>query len=147
MDITKFFDTYEWAQQAGNPVAYSRFIRKQPLPGRAAKPVLWQFAKGDQTQPNPTSTAVLRAGDLADRATFFRNDLAFASDPTVPKDPHRFMTNITVPSLLAIALAAQRQIAIFLASNGATTIDPDDAGPLFEVPIPLPLPETLNFIP
>jgi hypothetical protein len=28
-----------------------------------------------------------------------------------------------------------------------TVIDPDGAGPLFEVPITGPLPETLNFIP
>jgi hypothetical protein len=30
---------------------------------------------------------------------------------------------------------------------GTNTIDPDDAGPLFEKPIPLPLPERLDFIP
>jgi hypothetical protein len=47
----------------------------------------------------------------------------------------------------AISLAAQRQAAVFLASMGATTIDPDDAGPLFEMPIRPPLPETLGFTP
>ena len=62
-------------------------------------------------------------------------------------DPHRFLTGNNVAATQAIALAAQRQIAIFLAADGATTIDPDDAGPLFETPIPLPLPETLDFIP
>jgi hypothetical protein len=46
-----------------------------------------------------------------------------------------------------VAAGAQRQIATFFASNGVTVIDPDDAGALFEVPIVLPLPETLNFIP
>jgi hypothetical protein len=34
-----------------------------------------------------------------------------------------------------------------LVSMGTNTIDPDDAGPLFEKPIPLPLPERLDFIP
>ena len=38
------------------------------------------------------------------------------------------------------AVAAQNQIALFFASDGATTIDPDGAGPLFETPIGIPLP-------
>ena len=45
------------------------------------------------------------------------------------------------------AIAAQSQIAAFFASNGALTIDPDGPAPFFEVPIALPLPEGLNFIP
>ncbi len=70
------------------------------------------MAKGDKTAPNPTSWALLRAGDLADRTTFFRNDLAFASNPLFPKDPHFFLTSATgVPA--PVALAAQQQIAAF----------------------------------
>jgi hypothetical protein len=46
-----------------------------------------------------------------------------------------------------IAVGTQTQIATLFASNGVTVIDPDGAGPLFEVPIAGPLPETLNFIP
>ena len=48
---------------------------------------------GDQTVPNPTTTAIIRAGGLQDRTTLFRNDLAFAADPTIPKNPHTFLTN------------------------------------------------------
>ena len=44
-------------------------------------------------------------------------------------------------------MGTQTQIATFFATNGVTVIDPDGAGPLFEVPIAGPLPETLNFIP
>jgi hypothetical protein len=110
--------------------------------------VLVQFAKGDQTVPNPTATALIRAGDLADRAVFYRNDLAFAANPLTPKNPHTFLTGLAAPGLgPAIAFGAQTQIATFFASNGVTVIDPDGAGPLFEVPVVLPLPETLNFIP
>ncbi len=145
--IARLFDRYEWVQQSGNPVAYAPFIRKTPLHRQAPKSVLLQFAKGDQTAPNPTNTAVLRAGDLADRATLFRNDLAFAINPAVPKNGHFFMSSTAVPALLNIALAAQRQIAVFLATSGSSTIDPDEAGALFEVPIALPLPETPGFIP
>lgn len=148
MAVARMIDQHEWVQQSGNGVAYAPYFRAQPLPGRAPKAVLLQIAKGDQSTPNPTAIALLRAGDLADRATMYRHDLAFAANPVLPKDGHIFLTaGIVTPGWTDIALAAQRQIAVFLASNGATTIDPDDAGALFEVPIPLPLPETLDFIP
>jgi len=145
MEIAKVLDRNEWAQQAGNPVSYAPFIRKHPLPGNGPKPVLFQFAKGDETVPNPTTTAILRAGDFADRAVFYRNDLAFAANPAVPKNPHTFLTNIGSAATAAIAVGAQQQIAVFF-STGAV-IDPDGPGPIFEVPIAGPLPETLNFIP
>ena len=137
-----------WAQQAGNPVSYAPYIRRQPLPGNAAKPVIVQFAKGDHTVPNPTATAILRAGQLADRALYFRNDLAFAATGgAIPKNPHTFLTNIGIPAAAPLAVAAQTQIAVFFATDGALTIDPDGPGPLFEMPIVPPLPETLNFLP
>lgn len=151
-DIAKVLDWTQWVQQPGNPVSYAAFIRKNPLPDNNAKPVIFQFARGDGTVPNPTTTAILRAGDLAANATFFRNDLAYAADkattpPTVPKNPHTFLTNISIPASAPYAVAAQTQIAVFFATNGTTVIDPDGAGPFFEVPINPPLPETLNYIP
>jgi hypothetical protein len=145
--IAEVFDRTEWVSQSGNPVSYAPFIRQQPLHGNAAKPVIFQFAKGDMTVPNPTTSAILRAGSLADRATYFRNDLAFALNPAIGKNPHTFLTNIGSAAGAPFAIAAQRQIATFFASQGATTIDPDGAGPFFETPIAGPLPETLNFIP
>jgi len=148
MAIQQALDRFEWVQQAGNPVSYAAYIRKQPPRDQDAKPVIFQFAKGDMTVPNPTATAILRAGDLADRAVFFRNDLAYAANPAVGKNPHTFLTNIGSPAGAPYAVAAQQQIAAFFASNGTVLIDPDGAaGPFFEVPIAGPLPETLNFIP
>jgi hypothetical protein len=145
--IAQFLDRNEWVQQAGDPAAYAAFIRKHPLSGNAAKPVIVQFARGDVTVPNPTSIAIVRAGDLADRTTFYRNDLAFAANPAVPKNPHTFLTNVASAAAAGFAVGAQMQIAVFFASNGASVIDPDGGGPFFEVPVNLPLPETLNFIP
>lgn len=147
MDIQAYLDRAQWATQAGNPVSYARFIRRSPLPGHDAKPVIVQFAKGDVTVPNPTSSAIIRAGDLADRVTYFRNDLAYAANNTVPKNPHTFLTNIGGAATVGYAVAAQTQIAVFFQTNGATVIDPDAAGPIFEVPLSGALPETLNFIP
>ncbi len=144
--IAELFDRTEWVSQSGNPVSYAPFIRKEPLHGNAVKPVIFQFAKGDMTVPNPTTSAILRAGDLKDRATYFRNDLAFMQVPPTSRNPHTFLTNISGAGA-PYAVAAQKQIATFFASGGATTIDPDGAGPFFETPIAGPLPETLNFIP
>ena len=142
--IQEVIENSEWVSQSGNPVAYAPHIRRDPLDGVEAKSIIVQFAKGDQTVPNPTTSAILRAGDLADRATFFRNDLAFAANPATPKNPHTFLTRINVPAVAGIALAAQEQIAVFFASDGTIITDP---GPLFQVPIVPPLPEDLAFIP
>jgi hypothetical protein len=96
--------------------------------------------------PNPSTTAILRAGDLADRAVLYRHDLAFAETPTLPKDPHLFTVGIGNIAFRNIALEAQRQVAIFFASDGAVIIQPEPAR-FFEVPMSSPLPEGLNYIP
>ncbi len=146
--IQEQIERLEWAMQSGDPVAYAPHLRTRPLAGLSAKAVLIQFAKGDKQVPNPFTTAFLRAGGLADRATYFRNDLARAADPTLPKDPHQFWNNIfTAPAVTTIALEAEEQIATFLDSDGQLIIDPDGAGSLFETPIAGPLPEELSFIP
>jgi hypothetical protein len=134
--IQALIDNTEWAQQAANPAAYAPFI---------SRPVMIQFARGDKTVPNPTATAILRAGQLASRATLFRNDLAFAANPAVSKNPHTFLTNVTGAGA-QYALAAQLQIATFFTSDGAITVDPDGPGPFFETPTSM-LPEDLAFIP
>jgi hypothetical protein len=134
--IQESIDRTEWAQQAANPAAYAPYI---------TRPVLYQFARGDKTVPNPTTAAILRACGCAARATLFRNDLAYALNPLVGKNPHTFLTNI-VGAGAGYALLAQEQIAEFFASNGATTIDPDGAGPFFETPASM-VPEDLAYIP
>ena len=146
--IQSLLERNEWVQQSGNPVSYASLIRQDPPRGHAAKPVIFQFAKGDVTVPNPTTSAILRAGDLADRATYFRNDLAYTNNPTgVPKNPHTFLTNIGAAGTVPYAVMAQTQIAIFFATHGTTVIDPDAVGPYFEVPITGAIPEGLNYIP
>ena len=144
--IQGVFENQEWVSQPGNTVAYAPHLRKDPLAGVPAKSVIIQFAKGDRSLPNPAATALVRAGDLADRATFYRNDLAFAENPRVPKNPHAFAILIGFPVSAEVARGAQEQIATFFASDGQKVIHPEPAR-FFEVPIVLPLPEGLNFIP
>ena len=157
MDIQQVIENEEWASQAGDAVAYAPYIRRNPLDGVPAKAVIVQFANGDRVVPNPTTTAILRAGDLADRATFVRTNLVFPVNPRpFPNNiylyPHAFLQIFADPALTAIALKAEHQIASFFASDGTQVIDPDDAPPaldvpIFEVPIVPPLPETLNYFP
>jgi hypothetical protein len=142
--IQTVIDNSEWAQQAANPAAYAPFVN-------GARTII-QFARGDKTVPNPTTSAILRAGNLASRATLFRNDLAYPLNPQstanpggVPKNPHTFLTNIGGAGTVGYALAAQTQIAGFFASDGTATIDPDGPLPFFETPTST-VPEDLKYI-
>jgi dienelactone hydrolase len=148
MAIQEVFDNSQWVQQSGAAWAYASLL------GSSGKPILVQVAKGDQTATNPESTAVIRAGGFEETTTFYRHDLAEARNPALPNDPHDFLNQTLGPTagglpggaLGSIARAAQQQIAEFFASDDQTIIDPDGADTLFEVPIPLPLPETMSFI-
>jgi dienelactone hydrolase len=152
--VAEAIDNLEWVAIAGDPLGYARHVRAEPLAGNRPKPLIFQFARGDMTVPNPTSAALVRAGEFQDRVTFFRNDLfvqqqqaAGASVAVLNglRNPHGFIGSI-VGVRAPTALAAQMQIAMFFASNGTVTVDPDGAGPLFETPIGT-LPEDLGFLP
>ena len=144
-DIQQLLDNTEWVRQAADPAAFAVHLRNRPLHGVSEKPIIIQFAKGDQNIPNPLATAILRAGQLDDRAVLFRNDLAFAENPAMPKNPHRFMVNVDIPAARAFALAAQGQIAEFFASGGTLVLQPEPIH-LFDMPIVTRL-EDLSFIP
>ncbi len=105
-----------------------------------------QFSKGDMTLPNPMESAILRAGSFASVTSFYRNDFAYAENPEVPRDPHRAILFINLPALSDIASSMQEQVATFFDSDGVQVIHPTPAQ-YFEVPIQLPLPEDLSFIP
>jgi hypothetical protein len=139
--IQTLIDNTEWAQQAGNPAAYAPFI---------SSPVIIQFARGDMTVPNPTTSAIIRAGNLQSRTTLFRNDLVIAAGIPVSHNPHTFLTNLFTSTGLdpgrPYALQAQQQIATFFTSDGSITTDPDGAAPFFETPTSM-VPENLGWVP
>jgi hypothetical protein len=148
METQRLLDRMSWAMQSANPVAYAPYLRESPLPRHPRKQILIQFAKGDRSVVNPVTTAVIRAGRLADRTTLYRADLAQTTDPRgMPKNPHNYIFEGVDRAERPFALAAQMQIVIFLKSSGSQTIDPDGDGPIFETPIAGPLPEQLNFVP
>jgi hypothetical protein len=145
MAIQDVFENAEWAMFPGDSLAYMPHVRKDPLVGMQPKSIIFQFDTGDQNVPNPISSAMLRAGELADRATYYRHDLAFAERPNLPKNGHTFLTGIGNPAWRDIALGAQEQIATFFESDGTEIIQPQPSR-FFETPIQGPLPEDLNFI-
>src|SRR5262245_4727097 len=146
--IQEYFERSEWVGMSADAAAYAAHLRKDPLAGVPAKPVLIVFAKGDETIANPWEAAVVRAGGLADRTIVYRNDLAFAEDNRVPKDPHLFLQLIESPVPIAkqIAFGVQDLIAAFLASDGAMIIQPEPSR-FFEALIDVALFEDLNFLP
>jgi hypothetical protein len=141
--IQEEVERIEWAGQSGDPVAYAPHLRKAPLAGVPAKRVLYTFAQGDRVNANVNTTALLRAGDLADRTTFFRAvDAYFPSTPNAAV-VHEFLVNLTGAGGAArpFALAAQEAVATFLASDGLVTVNPGGGvGQWFQTPIVLPLP-------
>ncbi|MCI0465075.1 MAG: hypothetical protein L0Z62_49775, partial [Gemmataceae bacterium] len=146
-ELQEVIDRAEWFTMPGDPIAYVPHLRKAPLPGMPVKPVLVLFARGDQNVVNPQTSAYLRAGDLASRTTFYRHDLAFAEDRTVPKNPHNFLFpgSTTSPLAMTIALGTLEQVATFLGSDGRVVLHPEPAR-FFETPIRGPLPEDFGFI-
>jgi hypothetical protein len=75
---------------------------------------------------------LVRAGDLADRVTYFRNDLFDLIDPTTVQGaatgfyPHIFIVDFEEgPDGLAtqVALGAQEQVGEFFASDGTMAVN------------------------
>ncbi len=114
-----------WLERSGSPEALAPLLRRHPRYG--AKTVEYLNAYGDATVPNIELGNIMRAGHLLRHLTYYRND----KTPTSGTDPHGFLADPT----LAGREGAEQQLATFLASQGQTVIDPDGAGPVFEVPI------------
>ncbi len=116
-----------WLNRPGSPEAFAPRLRLHPLADSTRKRVVYQYAFGDVTVPNPTSATIMRAGRLASRTTYYRNDRT----PTARANPHGFLLDPRITG----REQAQQQVLEFLVSNGRTIVDPDGPGPVFEVPI------------
>jgi hypothetical protein len=154
----------DWLDMNGDPLGFAFLLQNQLLPGIVGKSTLVQFAYGDLEVPNPTNSALIRAAGLQATSWYFRFDTAAAEQPELlsvafgssfPALPHAYLSNPTLFTGNAaedsIALAAQQQVALYLALGGIIVPDPNlflggvFAGQnLFEIPTTLP--EQLNFI-
>jgi len=109
-----------WLTRPGSPETFAPLI--------APERVLVQVAFGDRTVPNPTSYTLIDAGDLFSRTSLYRHD----KTPLAGSNPHSFLLQLAGPTA-PYALQAQAQVAAFLGRG--QVIDPDGAGPVWEVPI------------
>ena len=116
--IQAFFDRAEWLTQPANPVAFAPYVRQLPLTGVGPKAVLYQWAVGDLTVPNPTTAALLAAGQLQPVSVLFRHDVLAPGLSDRFKNPHGFLTWTGFPEVEAIGRAAQEQVARFFLSGG-----------------------------
>ena len=133
--IQRVVDYIAWASQIGNATAFAPLLRRTPPAGVPARPFVVQYARGDQTVPNPSAMDLIRAGDFADRVSFYRHDLNFGL-PGVPADPHAYLNTINAanPNYYRICLGAQHHIATFFESDGRTFANPTP-NDLWETPI------------
>ena len=128
LGIQEFLARAEWLGRRGDPVAYARHLRRAPLPGLEPARVLVQFALDDRVVPNPTTAALVRAGELADRTVLVRTDRVVRAAGTEWPDPHGFLLTVRAPGLIGkVTLAAQEQLARFLRDDGEDVWTPDRA--------------------
>jgi hypothetical protein len=151
--IQDAFERIEWLGMSGDPIAFVSQIRPRP--------VLFQFARGDRSMPNPASSALVRAAGAQSSTWIYRHDLARATGADLPVNPHPFLVlfvnlgggAIGLPSIagLAISIDAQQQLAGFFTSDGRTIPDANSFSRLllgisaFEIPSALPF--DLGFTP
>jgi hypothetical protein len=121
--IQRFLADATWYQRPGGPETYAPLLRLSPR--GEPKNVLYQVAFGDATVPNVTSGNIIRAGDLFDVTTYYRNDRT----PTVGRNPHGFLADPTVFG----REMAELQLTAFLETG--SRVDPDGPLTVFEVPI------------
>jgi hypothetical protein len=125
--VQDFFNVLDWLQASGDPLSYTPHLNTSPLANVPAKKALFQFPTGDRTVPNPQESELIRGAGMLSSTTVFRNDtatsLAQTLRLTLPADPHAFLVNLSAPVTIAIAAAAQQEIAQYLASDGARIPD------------------------
>ncbi len=147
MAIQEFIENCEWVSQVASPAAYAPHLRTAPLRGVPAKRVIYRVMKGDQTAPNPTTTATIRSGGLADVTLYYRHDLARSDNSALPTNPHAgAFDDVSVYG--EIAKGALEQVGTFLEHDGRLDdkrITQPEPARYFEFPI-AELPEGLNYI-
>lgn len=148
--VQEWFERNEWVSLPGDPLAYAPHLCSSTLPGVPIKPVLFQMEWADRTAPNPAGTNLIHAANLRESTSVYRHDLARAIAPNLPADPHMIFYNPpATDQARAIWTAGQKQIAEFLAGDGARILDINDivrpmfGKDLFEIPAWLP--EVMNY--
>ncbi len=117
--VQDFLARTTWLDRSGSPETFAPLLR--------GPQTLVQVAFGDQTVPNPTSFTLLDAGGLFARTSLYRNDRTAQAGT----NPHSFL--IEPQNFPDASAQGQAQIRAFLADG--TTIDPDGAKGVWQVPL------------
>jgi hypothetical protein len=148
IEIQEAFEMREWGQQIGtnSSITWLPYLSVRPLAGSPSKMVAVYIFKGDQAAVNPSAGEALINSNLLPNTLYYRHDLAFAQDPTIPKNPHLLIFASNSPNALvrAVSQGMQAQMADFHASGG-TVVNTPTPNEFWEVPIVSPL-DNLNFI-
>ena len=146
--IQEALETREWGQLVGtnSSGSWMPYLTRRPLAGNSPKTVAVYVSKADQNVVNPSATEAVINSQLLPNTLYYRHDLAFASDPTMPKNPHLFilMPNSVNALVRAVSRGMQAQIADFHTSGG-TVVNIPTPQDFWEVPIVV-APDALNFI-
>lgn len=147
--IQDTLERLEWLEAEGDPITYAPHLQRAPLKGVPAKTVLWQYAWGDRTVPNPTETALVRLAGMRASTWIYRHDRARRVSPGLNANPHTYLTEVGLFAL-PITHAVQGQMSAFFADGTGQIRDPN-AGlsalygdNLFEQPESLP--EAFHFL-
>jgi hypothetical protein len=138
------FERLEWIEANGAPSTYAPHLTSAPRDGMPAKNMLFQFAIGDQTIPNPSNSLLARAAGAQQRTVVYRHDLASIDIPWLPADPHAYFAFLLEPGAFNIAHTVLQQAAQFSAGGGVTIPEVSPLVPQY-FELPAILPEGTNF--
>ena len=128
--IQRVLDRKAWGEQTASAVAFAPLLRRAPPAGVPARPFVFQFARSDLATVNPASSETVRAGDFADRVTYYRHDLNFGL-AGVPAGPHNYITAQQQPANYArVAIGGAEPDRDAVRERRPKVIHPDTHGTL-----------------
>ncbi|MGC4055953.1 MAG: hypothetical protein QM757_44665 [Paludibaculum sp.] len=149
-DLKDVFERLEWIEAAGAPATFAPHLTTAPLAGVPAKRVLFQFAIGDQTVPNPSNSLLVRCANAQAMTSIYRHDLARALRPELPANPHAYFAFLLDVNGAPISLAVLGQAAAFVQSGENAIPDANYmVKPFFGIELfetPAILPESTGFL-
>ena len=144
-EIQDEFERLEWIESSGAPSTYAPHLTTAPRDGMPGKNMLFQFALGDQTVPNPSNSLLSRAAGAQERTVLYRHDLARQDLYWLPANPHTYFAYLLEPGAFNIADAVLQQAALFTLGGGAKIPEVNPfVRQYFEIPATLP--EGANFL-
>ncbi len=118
VEIQNTLDLLQWVEAPGQAGAFAPRLATATLPGVPVKRVLFQYAIGDRSVPNPQNSGLVRAANMRTMTSVFRFDRFRGRLPALGDNPHTYLTSVLEDQAsFAIGLGTQAQALLFLAST------------------------------